>query len=251
MLARSLVGLRSRKSPFSTNVQLLTTDGTNCHYYPIRIQFFMPNKIVEIFSDNVSSEWLEKIINFCRLAYDENKHEARNNMQVEGWQNAPSCLLYILNIEKRFSRHNGGLQLLVNDQDVIMAISGYYRSDFAPEIYIMGVRSWVLKEFRHNLLIADFLLSYQLSEIKKRKAHFAIITFNESTLAFAKLIERSNKYPQAKNKFFFGDKYPELYKDMRLWPSPLKIKNVKQWILIKDLADSHFDWSALSWNESD
>jgi hypothetical protein len=113
------------------------------------------------------------------------------------------------------------------------------------------VRSWVIKQFRHNLLIAEHLLPYQLQELSKRKADFAVITFNESTKAFAKLIERSNKNAEANRKFFFADKYPQIYRDMQLWPEPVKIKNVKQWILIKKLSNTHFDWSKLNWNKPD
>lgn len=210
----------------------------------------MSFKIVEVFSENLSPDWLLKIKDFCRISYQENKHEAHINMQYEDWEKAPASLLYLLCIEKRFSIHNGGLQLLVNEGGSIVAVSGYYRSDFNDRIYIIGVRSWVLKEFRHNLLIAEYMLPYQLNEVVKRNADFALITFNESTRAFAQLIERANKNPNDSLKFFFGSKYPDLYKDMKLWPYPLKIKNVKQWVLIKSLTKSHFDWASLTWTES-
>lgn len=209
----------------------------------------MNYKIVELFSESIDDVWFDKIKNFCQSAFDENKHEARANMKVDNWQSSPESLLYLLKIENRFSQKLGGLQLLVDEANSIIALSGYYRSDFDPDIYVIGVRSWVLKQHRHRLLLAEYLLPYQLSELQKRHSSFAVISFNESTQAFAKLIERSNKNGNSNFKFFFGDKYPELYKDMFLWPEPVRIKNVKQWILIKKLSDSHFDWSRLNWNE--
>jgi len=210
----------------------------------------MSFKIVELFSENIDPLWLDKVKGFCQAAFDENKHEARANMKVDNWQSTPESLLYLLITEKRFSQKIGGLQLLVDEADNIVALSGYYQSDFDPSIYIIGVRSWVLKQHRHKLLLAEHLLPYQLAELQRRNSSFAVISFNESTQAFAKLIERSNKSSNPNFKFFFGDKYPELYKDMFLWPEPVRIKNVKQWILIKKLSDSHFDWSQLNWNES-
>ena len=87
----------------------------------------MKYKILEIHSENVSPEVFEKLKLFCQLAVDENKHEARNNMQVEDWESNPASLLYLLMIEKRFSKSCGGLQLLVEDNEII-AVSGYYRS---------------------------------------------------------------------------------------------------------------------------
>ncbi|MBY0554288.1 hypothetical protein K2P97_07150 [bacterium] len=209
----------------------------------------MQYKVIEVFSGQIEESLFEKIKDFCRLAYSEQKHEARDNMVVEGWQNQTSSLLYLLQIEKRFMPSIGGLQLLLTSDNAIVAVSGYYRSDFHPSIYIMGVRSWVLKEHRFNLLIAQYLLPYQLEKIKARAADAAIISFNESTSSFAKLIERSNKNSDAPLKFFFGENYPDIYKDMRLWKDPVKIKNVKQWILIKKLSQNEFDWNSIRWTD--
>lgn len=209
----------------------------------------MQYQVVEVFSGQVEESLFEKIKDFCRLAYSEQKHEARDNMVVEDWQNKPSSLLYLLQTEKRFTQEKGGLQLLLSPDNAIVAVSGYYQSDFHPAIYIMGVRSWVLKEHRFNLLIAQYLLPYQLEKIKSRSADAAIISFNESTSSFAKLIERSNKNSEAPLKFFFGENYPDIYKDMRLWKDPVKIKNVKQWILIKKISQNDFDWNSIIWND--
>lgn len=206
----------------------------------------MKYKILEIHSENVSPEVFEKLKLFCQLAVDENKHEARNNMQVEDWESNPSSLLYLLMIEKRFSKSCGGLQLLVEDNEII-AVSGYYRSDFSAEIYLMGVRSWVLKKQRFNLLVASHLLPFQLKQIEIRGGCSAAISFNESTKSFGKLIERSNRNSEAKLKFFFGENYPEIYKDMILWDRPVRIKNVKQWVLIKKIKLSDFDWNSINW----
>lgn len=206
----------------------------------------MSYKVIEIHSESVTPEILEQLMTFCRLAVDENKHDARNNMQAEGWELNTSSLLYLLLTEKRFSKSRGGLQLLMNE-NVIAAVSGYYRADFNEGVYLMGVRSWVLKTHRFNLLIAEYLLPFQLEEIRKRGGHTAAISFNDSTRAFAKLIERSNKSVDAKLKFFFGENYPEIYKDMILWEKPVKIKDVKQWVLIKKLLPSDFDWNKINW----
>ena len=124
----------------------------------------MSYKVVEIHSESVTPEILEQLMTFCRLAVDENKHDARNNMQAEGWESNTSSLLYLLLTEKRFSKSRGGLQLLMNE-NVIAAVSGYYRADFNEGVYLIGVRSWVLKTHRFNLLIAEYLLPFQLEEI--------------------------------------------------------------------------------------
>jgi hypothetical protein len=206
----------------------------------------MSYQIIEVHSENISDSTIDQIKIFCQQALYENKHEARLNMQVENWQNSPSSLLYLLLQEKRFDIKNGGLTLLMCDNSII-AISGYYRSDFDSNIFIMGVRSWVLKKYRFHLLIAKYLLPYHLNKIQQMNGHTAAITFNEATKSFAFLIERSNKNVTKENKFFFGKEYPEIYKDMVLIREPMKIKNVKQWVLIKKISASNFDWSTLKW----
>lgn len=210
----------------------------------------MEYTIVEVNSESVTDEIINVIKNLCQEALAENKHEARTNMQIDNWQNISSSLLYLLLIEKRFTPRNGGLLLLMEGPKAI-GVSGYYRSDFDSGIFLMGVRSWVLKKYRFNLLIAKYLLPYQLEKIKNLGAHTVAITFNDATKPFAKLIERSNRNSKSKNKFFFGSEYPDIYKDMTFLDEPMKIKNVKQWVLIKQLSPSNFNWSQLRWQVSD
>lgn len=206
----------------------------------------MSYRILDVHSESVTETVLADLKNFCQLAVSENKHDARNNMQVISWENNNSSLLYLLLTEKRFAYDKGGLQLLYKGQELV-AISAYYRSDFNSGVYLMGVRSWVLKEHRFNLLVANQLLPYQLEQIIRRGGHTAAISFNESTRSFAKLIERSNKSHEQKLKFFFGENYPEIYKDMIVWDHPVRIKDVKQWVLIKKILPSEFDWNTLNW----
>ena len=169
-------------------------------------------------------------------------------MEVDNWENKPESLLYLLLIEKRFAKETGGLSLLYSESKII-ALSGYYKSDFNSEIFVIGVRSWVLKEHRFQLLIANEILPEQIEQVNKHGGKTAIITFNESNKAFAKLIDRTNKNLNSKIKFFFGKNYPEIFRDVIVWPNPVRIKNVKQWIIIKHLRPSTFDWDSIAWNE--
>ena len=210
----------------------------------------MEYTIVEVNSESVTDDIVVVIKTLCKEALAENKHEARTNMQIDNWQNISSSLLYLLLIEKRFTPGNGGLLLLMEGPKAI-GVSGYYRSDFDSGIFLMGVRSWVLKKYRFNLLIAKYLLPYQLEKIKNLGAHTVAITFNDATKPFAKLIERSNKNSESKNKFFFGREYPDIYKDMTFLKEPMRIKNVKQWVLIKQISPSQFNWAQLRWQASD
>lgn len=208
----------------------------------------MSYRVRQIFSDSPTTEEINLVTSFCAESATDSKQVAAQNMAVENWEDNPASLLYLLLIEKRFSQGRGGLFLLF-DEDKVVAISGYYQSDFDSATYVMGVRSWVLKEHRHHLLISDYLLPQQLKECQGLGARNIILTFNTHTKPFAHLIERGNKNPDQKTKFFFGDKFPEVYEGMVFYKHPVKIKNSKQWIMIKSLAPHDFDWSLIHWPE--
>lgn len=197
-----------------------------------------------MYSDEYTEDQLSRLEKFCTLAGQESKQAASVNMDSRHWEQNNASLLYLFLKEGRFSRSQGGLYTLLNDGEMI-AVSGFYRADFHPEVFVFGVRSWVLKEFRLNLVVAENLLPEQLKEIEIRGGKAAILSFNESTKAFAKLIERSNKSAESKRKFFFGERYPDLYRDMIFYEKPVLLKNSKQWILIKYLKPFQYDWSQL------
>lgn len=205
--------------------------------------------IEALFSDEYSDEQLARLEKFCSIAGQESKHAASVNMDSRQWEENNASLLYLFLKEKRFKKNQGALYALVDQNDII-AVSGFYQADFSPEVFVFGVRSWVLKEHRLNLLVAENLLPAQLKEIETLGGKAAILSFNESTKAFAKLIERSNKNTDSKKKFFFGDRYPQLYQDMIFHEKPVLLKNSKQWILIKYLKPFQYDWSQLEINES-
>ena len=201
-----------------------------------------------LYSDKYDAKELKDLEIFCAEAGLEKEHEASANMDAKNWQNNKASLLYLLLIEKRFITGHGGLYCLYKNEEII-AVSGYYRSDFHAEIFLFGVRSWVLKKYRLNLIIAEKFLPHHLKDIKNLKGQIAIISFNETTKSFAHLIARANRSSQASSKFFFGDRYPGIYRDMIFYPQPVCIKNSKQWILIKKLDQMDFDWSKIVWKE--
>lgn len=202
-----------------------------------------------LYSDKYEAKELKDLETFCTKAGLEKEQEASINMAAENWQSNKASLLYLLLIEKRFTTGSGGLYCLYKNEEII-AVSGYYRSDFHAEIFLFGVRSWVLKKYRLNLIIAEKFLPHHIEDIKNLKGRIAIISFNETTKAFAHLIARANRSSQASSsKFFFGDRYPEIYQDMIFYPQSVCIKNSKQWILIKKLDQMDFDWSKIAWKE--
>lgn len=196
------------------------------------------SEVLTVYSGEVTKEIFDQLFEFCRQAEQETRHEQHLNMRTQCWESDQRSLLYLLMTEQRFKRSNGGLCLLREDGKVT-AVSGFYRSDLHADIWVMGVRSWVLKGERFQLKVARCLLPKHLEEMKALGAKMAIITFNEETRPFQLLIQHANDslVRGAKVLRFFGpvENYPEIYHDMWARPSPVWIKKTKQWLLVKRL----------------
>jgi hypothetical protein len=202
-----------------------------------------------IYSDQVTPQLSEDLIRFCEQAEIEKKHAAAANMSTD-WENSPNTLLYLLHTEKRFSQDKGGLCIYREGEgQKIIAVSGFYQSHFCESIFVLGVRSWVLKGHRFQLTIAHKLIPIQIREVRALGAKQVILSFNDSTKAFYDLIIRANN---SKTKmFFFNEKYPETYLNFYPIEFPVKINNTRQWVLVIDLdSDFHFDWRTIQWKET-
>lgn len=193
---------------------------------------------IKVVTSVVTANELSDLVAFCREV-EQSSPDIATNWKVTDWQLEPASLFHVLLIQKRFD--TGGLCLLYENQKII-AISGFYKSDIHPDIHIFGARAWVLKEKRMNLLIAENILPVQIEMMCHNQAKMGLITFTDRTKRFAELIKRSNEnYVEGKPLFFFGDRYPQLYRDMIMLEFPITVNHVKQWALVKKF-DQSFDF---------
>lgn len=193
-------------------------------------------KLISIFSDEIvdNDDVVQDIIEFCKEAAGANEN-ASENMSVDDWKNKGETLMYLLLIEKRFSKNKGRLDLLYNE-DKIIALSGVYISDFDPLVAIGAVRGWILKEYRHTWYLGKYVFPTQCDWAQKQGAKIFLMTFNDYNLPIAKMFERS-----ANGRGVIGIKTGHFYKGMELHPKPLLIKNIFQWALKKTL-EKGFEW---------
>lgn len=199
--------------------------------------------IVEVVHSSIDPKRLQDLINFCKMV-EQTEPDIANNWKVTDWQLTPASLFHVLLIQKRFD--TGGLCLLYED-DQIVAVSGFYQSDIHPSIHVFGARAWVLKEKRRNLIVAEHILPIQVQRMIANGADMGIISFTDRTKRFAELIKRTNEnFVEGKSVFFFGDRYPSLYRDMTMLDFPVTINHTKQWILIKKFSDFEFDFHQIS-----
>lgn len=199
-------------------------------------------------SDKISEKEMRDLIAFCNEAIKDKKLDLKN-WSVENWQNSPHSLLYCLCKERRFSEDRGLFYMLYAGGR-LQAISGVYRSDWAPnEIAIGGVRTCTLPRARSSSIAVhggfyhgDHIMPAQVEWARSKGLKAFILTFNETNLWLAKFILRIHQGRSVLLGYKLTDKARELYQDFYLYPKKLIIKNTLQWVLVKKL-DEDFVFS--------
>lgn len=176
-----------------------------------------------------------EFLDFCKKASLDTSMPAHKNMWKEDWQQDPSTLPYLLEIEKRFSDDNGEFVVLTHGKEIV-ACSGAYRSDFSDMIAIVGVRSWVNAEYRSRFLLGKYLYPAHVEWAKNNNFKQVVITFNEYNEKLKNVFLRNGlgviKNRKPTSLFFNGVNELDF---------PVKIKNTRQFILYEKL-DPNWDF---------
>ena len=203
-------------------------------------------------SEDVTVEIEKDLTEFCAQAEVDEKHPVEN-WAGRAWQTNSSTLLYCLLIEKRFSRDLGKLFIL-RHLGKIIAVSGVYRSDFHPQIFIGGVRTLTLPEFRsrgrqeRTTFHSDRLFPAQLQWAREMGAKAFLMTFNDHNFWLAQIALRAATGRAAFLGLPMGAAAQQFYEGFELCPKKLFIKFVYQHTLIKKL-DPEFNYSFQSMEE--
>lgn len=201
-------------------------------------------KAVSIHSDTITPEQTKHIFVFCETAARETDKEASTNMKLMGWQDDPASFLYLVFKEKRFSADHGLLTCLY-DGDRIVAVSGVYRSDFSPHIFLGGVRAWNLRRYRTKYLQAAKLFPAQIEFARNHDGKLFALSFNDYNEKLWRILTRSGPYT-GKARRGFGYARPRFYDDLQAVEFPVTIKYTRQWVAYKTLdPDWTFDWEPL------
>jgi hypothetical protein len=186
-----------------------------------------------MYSDDYDQMELDAAIELCR------KNPDLPNYMIDEWEKKPGSLLYVFLKEKRFTRDKGGLLLLKENQK-ICGFSAFYQSPFHPDIYILGVRTLVSVEFRHNLLLSTYFIPKQLELIKGR-AKLALFTFDTN-----KPNNIYNIFQKGRLNLFLKNKLSSFphWENLKSVNYPVYIQNTLQNVLYLKL-DQNFDYD---WN---
>jgi len=193
-----------------------------------------------IYSNNYSAEDIEKI----KILFNDN-FDSNDNYAVDNWESKPNSFLYVFLKTSRFVEGNGGV-ILVEDDNKLCGVSGFNRSDFHPNIYILGVRTLIDFNYRKNLFMSTYFVPAQI-ELIKNLAKIIIFLFDTKDKFNLYTVFCSGKL----NLFLFNKlkKFDHIWNNLKALEYPVCINHTKQNLLYIKLAeDFDFDWKTLKEN---
>jgi hypothetical protein len=165
------------------------------------------------------------------------------NFSDVNWGNNPKSLLYKFTYTDIFSEKNGAYFLLYQDEKLVH-MSGVNKSEFDENVYICGVRTLTKKEYRHKLLMSQFMIPAQEAIVKVLGGKMMFFCFENGGSIYNVL---------QKGKFdLFLQKQTEkfnVYKDLTTHTKPVYINHTKHCVLYKPLDYSYkFDWEKIHYD---
>ncbi len=198
-----------------------------------------------ITSEEVTPEVFEDLFKFCEATNFDKKLNAEN-WSTKDWENSKPSLLYCLLKENRFRKGQGLFHMLYS-QNKLVAVSGVYRCKFAFEdVAIGGVRAYTLPFERTTGVLeegkffhGDYIFPAQIRWAREQGFKKFMLTFNESNLWLAKFILRIGQKRSVLLGYRLSEEAREVYKDFYMFPDKVMIKNVPQYVLIKNLENDY------------
>lgn len=185
-----------------------------------------------VHSDSLNSNHYDDIVKLC-INNPEN-----TNYSID-YEKHTNSLLYALNKQERFSINNGGLILLYKDTTLV-ACSGYNKSPFDNNIFLLGGRTLVDKKFRNNQLLSNYIIPKQVECSRKLLAKIVAFTFDiENKFSLYKV------YKKGKLNYLLHNNFSDLYKNLVALDFPVNIYNTEQYVLYMKLEEYTYDWTQL------
>jgi len=200
-------------------------------------------KIISLFQDNYHISRKDKILSYCRTAYEEKTEPSHVNMWAENWEINDSTLPYLIYKSSRFVENNGDMFLLLDDDDNIVALSGVNVSDFDKYVALGGVRTWLNKEMRGKFVVGRYLLPIQLSWAKSKGMKTIALTFNDYNKRLIPYFKRSGfgiQKNRNENSMFYNGQYHVDF--------PVTINYTKQWVIYHKIDELYEpNWTSIKY----
>lgn len=185
-----------------------------------------------VYSKKINNSSFYNILELCK------NNQENTNYSID-WKKYPNSILHALIEQDRFSKENGGMVLLYNNRKLI-ALSGYNRSPFDYNIFLLGSRTLVDKDYRNNQFISSYIIPTQINESKKLGAKICAFTFDVTNKFSLYNVFINNKLRLLlKNKIF------DSYENLQALNHTVNIYNTEQNVLYIELENYKYDWTQL------
>ena len=190
--------------------------------------------IISIFEDDYYLRYKIKILQYCYAAFQEKTEPSHVNMWSDDWENANNTLPYLIYKSNRFRNNNGDMFLLLTEAGGIIGNSGVNVSEFDQYVALGGVRTWLKKEYRGNVIIGRYVLPHQLSWCELRGLKTIALTFNEYNKRLLPYFRRSGagiKKNRKPGSLFYNGQFVVDY--------PVIINYTTQWVIYHKINEEY------------
>jgi len=203
--------------------------------------------IKSIFDNDYYLTHKSQLLNYFYNVYQEKTYPSHINMWDENWEKKNFTLPYLIYKSERFINGHGDMHIILDEQENIIANAGVNISDFDPYVALAGVRSWVNKKYRTQLLIAKYILPKQLSWAKEKNLKSIAISFNDYNKNLVKYITRSGlgiKKRRGPHSMFYNGHHEVEF--------PVTINYAKQWVVYHKIDEDYIpNWESIKYIENE
>lgn len=195
-------------------------------------------KIIVTHSDTVDTKIMQDIIKLC------SEFPELENYTVVDWENNVKSMLYKFIKTDAFLEKNGGF-ILFYDNDELVCMSGYSRSDFDNNVFICGIRTLTKTSHRHKLIMSNYIIPEQTKAVLKLNGKMMMYCFYQDKSVYN--IIKKNKFNLfLKNN---GSKFQNddlIYRGLTSYDDLVEVNYTVQNVLYKMLDDKYeFDWNLI------
>lgn len=165
------------------------------------------------------------------------------NYSDENWQDNPKSLLYKLHETEAFHSDNGGLVMVYDDLELVH-IAGFTRSDFHNDVFIGGVRTLTVPEYRHQLLMSTYSVPALTAKVIEMSGKMIMYTFDKDKSLYKIVVNKKfNLFLKNRQSEFDVE---QVYGGMQPYEHPVYVNYTVQHVLYKYLDPSFsFDWELI------
>lgn len=196
--------------------------------------------------NKLTTKEFEKFWATIEEEYSKDSSPAMVNMFSQYWRTEKNTLRYILEVEKKF---NPGEYYILFDGRLPVASGGVYLSEWANNIAMAGIRTWVHTEHRNKFLAAEYILPACKTWALKNNCNAITLTFNDYN---RRLINTWKRTRMGESSLRIKNRTSEkmFYNGIFDVDFPMEINYTKQWLIYEKLnSDFNFNWEEFKWRD--